>query len=604
MSSIPLPENAGRVDTFTRSEGEETVHMQSVVAVDPATGEALALAQEATLTAVNTAVATLNDAAVAIKSAVETLNSKTTAVNTSAIAGTVALDSATLGALESINAATGLTQPLTDAQLRAVAVPVSGAFYPATQPVSASALPLPAGAASETTLAEVAAKLPGLSAGRLPVELPAGAASLTDGELRASPVPVSVPAIGAADDAQADSDSGSFSLVSLFKRLLGKLPELINGGVRLAGYDTGDDMIKVKSVQKKWRDSFVGTSLNAAKWDSSLGAGGAITVGGGTLTLGSGTTAGAETSVMSKETFTVPFRANVGITLSQRIANQTFLVEAVSVNPATGVPDGQHCVALLWDGTTATQAKYRVQNSGATPLDSSASTFPTSASGGFYELEPFADEAWFHGGTLDSTSGRANSYRRHQQIPEPNAVFKIRLRWLNGGTAPASNTNAVVRYITVQDYAELTAEITAGRGQSVAGQGVGVNVIGTVPVSGTVTANEGTPVTPSASILNSAASTNGTVVKASAGTIYGVVLANNGASDAWFKLHNSTAVTVGTTAVAMWIKIPAGANVNMQWGSKGLRHSTGICYSITGAVADADTTAIAAGQVKVNLSYV
>jgi hypothetical protein len=43
--------------------------------------------------------------------------------------------------------------PLTDAALRASAVPVSGAFYPATQPVSAAALPLPAGAATETTIA-------------------------------------------------------------------------------------------------------------------------------------------------------------------------------------------------------------------------------------------------------------------------------------------------------------------------------------------------------------------------------------------------------------------------------------------------------------------
>lgn len=101
-----------------------------------------------------------------------------------------------------------------------------------------------------------------------------------------------------------------------------------------------------------------------------------------------------------------------------------------------------------------------------------------------------------------------------------------------------------------------------------------------------------------------AASTNGTVVKASAGTLYGVALANNGAGDAWFKLHNSTTVTVGTTAVALWIKIPAGSNVNVQWGSKGLRHGTGICCSITGAVGDSDTTAVAAGQVKVNLSYV
>ena len=602
MSHIALPDAAGRIDTFTRSEGADTVHMQAVVPVDPATGALLPLAQEATLAALSNAVVTLNAAASAIQSAVEALNSKTTAVNTGAIAGTVALDAPTLAALESITAETGLAQALTDAQLRAAAVPVSGAFYPATQPVSgtvsvanmvspgltdaelraaalpvvgafypatqpvsAAALPLPTGAATETTLAALDAKLPALSAGRIPVELPAGGGGLTDSELRASPLPVVT-----------------------------------------KGYDAVDDMVKIKSVQKKFRDSFVGSSLNAAKWDSTLGTGGAITVASGTLTLGSGTTASAETYVLSKETFTIPFRVNIGLTLSQRIANQTFLVEAVSVDAVTGIPDGLHCVALLWDGTTATQAKYRAQNSGATPLDSSASTFPTSASGGFFELEPFADECWFHGGTLDSTAGRANSYRRHQQIPEPNAVFKVRLRWLNGASVPASNTNAVIQYITVQDYAELTAEITAGRGQTVAGQAVGVAVCSmpTTTVSGTVTANEGTPVTPSASILNSAATTNGTVVKASAGTIFGVVLANNGAADAWFKLHNSTTVTVGTTAVAMWIKVPAGSNVNLQFGSKGLRHATGICYSITGAVADTDTTAVAAGQVKVNLSYV
>jgi hypothetical protein len=42
--------------------------------------------------------------------------------------------------------------PLTDAQLRAVAVPVSGTFFQATQPVSAASLPLPTGAATEATL--------------------------------------------------------------------------------------------------------------------------------------------------------------------------------------------------------------------------------------------------------------------------------------------------------------------------------------------------------------------------------------------------------------------------------------------------------------------
>lgn len=44
MSNIKIPEiTAGntRVDTFTRTEGADTVHMQAVVLVDPVTGEAL-----------------------------------------------------------------------------------------------------------------------------------------------------------------------------------------------------------------------------------------------------------------------------------------------------------------------------------------------------------------------------------------------------------------------------------------------------------------------------------------------------------------------------------------------------------------------------------
>lgn len=129
-------------------------------------------------------------------------------------------------------------------------------------------------------------------------------------------------------------------------------------------------------------------------------------------------------------------------------------------------------------------------------------------------------------------------------------------------------------------------------------------VSGSVTASGTVTANEGTPLAPTANILNSAATTNGTVVKASAGTIYGFTVNNNGAAAAYFKLHNSTTITVGTTAVSGWFKVPAGDSININFGSKGLRHATGICYSITGGVADNDTAAVLAGQVKVNLSYV
>lgn len=54
-----------------------------------------------------------------------------------------------LDVLLSTRAVTGLT----DAQLRATPVPVSGTFWQTTQPISAASLPLPSGAATEATLA-------------------------------------------------------------------------------------------------------------------------------------------------------------------------------------------------------------------------------------------------------------------------------------------------------------------------------------------------------------------------------------------------------------------------------------------------------------------
>lgn len=59
-----------------------------------------------------------------------------------------------------VTANTGLTQSLTDTQLRATAVPVSGTFFQTTQPVSASSLPLPSGAATAANQSTLIGLLP------------------------------------------------------------------------------------------------------------------------------------------------------------------------------------------------------------------------------------------------------------------------------------------------------------------------------------------------------------------------------------------------------------------------------------------------------------
>lgn len=114
-----------------------------------------------------------------------------------------------------------------------------------------------------------------------------------------------------------------------------------------------------------------------------------------------------------------------------------------------------------------------------------------------------------------------------------------------------------------------------------------------------------TPTTPTAHTLNSAATTNATSVKTSAGTLYGLTVTNTAASTRFLKIFNkASAPTVGTDVPILTIPIPANGIVTPTFGGLGLRLGTGIAYAITGAAADTDATAIGASEVKVAMSYV
>jgi hypothetical protein len=103
--------------------------------------------------------------------------------------------------------------------------------------------------------------------------------------------------------------------------------------------------------------------------------------------------------------------------------------------------------------------------------------------------------------------------------------------------------------------------------------------------------------------LISAASTNATSVKATAGQVYNVQAFNTGATAAFLKLYNlAVAPTVGTSVpVNVWM-IPAGAGVVIEL-TNGLALATGIAISVQGGITDTDTTAVTLSQCVVNLQY-
>lgn len=103
--------------------------------------------------------------------------------------------------------------------------------------------------------------------------------------------------------------------------------------------------------------------------------------------------------------------------------------------------------------------------------------------------------------------------------------------------------------------------------------------------------------------LISAASTNATSLKASAGQVYGLALSNTNSSARYFKLYNlASAPTVGTSTISKTIQIPGNATVICAF-PRGLYFSAGIAFATTANMADTDTTAVGAGDLSIDVDY-
>lgn len=106
-----------------------------------------------------------------------------------------------------------------------------------------------------------------------------------------------------------------------------------------------------------------------------------------------------------------------------------------------------------------------------------------------------------------------------------------------------------------------------------------------------------------ARLPSSAASTNATSVKSAAAILYNVVAFNTTGATVFLKVYNkATAPVAGTDTPVLTLPIPAGGLALDVPG--GLDLSAGLGYALTAGVADADSTAVAAGAViGLNLIY-
>jgi hypothetical protein len=485
------------------------------------------------------------------------------------------------------------TDALTDAELRAAAVPVS-----------AAALPLPAGAATEATLTDAV------------------------GYLNTAATEVTLAAV----EAQAGNIAVSTDNID---NTLANHTNYLDGieGALLAAIDQTPyfEKMKVGTVSGRIAANFMGASMpqdgftvTATGSGQSVGVDGALN-GARYLKISSGTTINAVTTVESDEMVTLPVRLNCQVSASQRIANQAFYLELCGCDPVTGViqedaTGPRNWIAIKWDGTTAANAIVMTRSGGGSVATAAAGAYGTTAATGtapnfipafVYDLLAYAERVVISGYAVDALTAPGATTARVTALPNPLIPYKVRFRLVNGGSAPASTTDFRIHQLRCIDQNRFTAEITGGVGRA-ADQQSAVPVVGTVAatVSGSLTSAGNCVTSPAApttttSAINSAATTNSNLIKGSAGTLYSITASNNGAAAAFLKLFNkATAPTVGTDTPVLIIPIPAGGVVTIPFGSQGYRFATGIALAITDLIADLDTTVIAAGQVKVLTSYI
>jgi len=349
------------------------------------------------------------------------------------------------------------------------------------------------------------------------------------------------------------------------------------------------------------RYDFEGTTLPADWAIAAQGTGMAVSVSGGALVITTGTTASQITKVRCSKAMQPRCRVRFVAKLSQRIVNQTFYLEVVD---ATGTIYAHY----KFDGTSATACLVNSAYAGVANTAKSPGTAPTSAASFLADIRFDMDRAIFSMIAADSVASMTPSTHFDKNVPANETELFIEIRAENGASVPASTTTFTIESVMISDIENLAVEIVPGQAISNPGTAVPIVAAATIPISGSVTVSgtaTNTPLTPTASTIVSAASTNAAAIKASAGRIFNINASNEHTVVQYLKIYNkSTAPTVGTDQPVLTIPLPASSRTEVAFGALGMQLSTGIAIAITALMPYTNTGVATVNAVRVCTSYV
>ncbi|RWZ78913.1 MAG: hypothetical protein EOT05_04190 [Candidatus Microsaccharimonas sossegonensis] len=270
-------------------------------------------------------------------------------------------------------------------------------------------------------------------------------------------------------------------------------------------------------------------------------------------------------------------------------SNQT-AVSTVSWTSATAVNTTLMLVVTDLNVATLTMSNTATMTAGVLTFEVSPDSGTSWFSIAMARIDSYTVETTY---TLNTIANRAWS-----TSVDAFTNFRVRLSTAITGTGTATlkiaaQSAAVEPIVTIGQSVAASLQMTVG-----AALPAGTNQIGKVTI---LPQSSGAATT---FTLLSAATTNATLVKASAGALFMITATNNSGTVAFLKFYNkASAPTVGTDTPVLTFLLPSNGGLAVPVPVTGIQFSTGIGFAITGLAPATDTTAVTLNQVQVNGAY-
>lgn len=279
---------------------------------------------------------------------------------------------------------------------------------------------------------------------------------------------------------------------------------------------------------------------------------------------------------------------------------------------------GWNYIWTQYTGTTATNAAADAQRRGWNSGNTTLTINTTASPGHMAQIAADGRNLYWSDSLVASATTPTVTTRgsRYTNIPDDDVELYLYLWSWNGTTNPASTTTWTVGFVAIEDIANTPVYLAGNRPAGAAAplpvvqQGT-VTTTFTQPalVAGTAAIGDvgrqyranATGAASGAHIV-SAATTNATIVKSSAGRVLGWSLANTNAAWRYVKLHNQTTTPTAGSGVVRTIGIPPNGVSNLTLEG-GIAFTTGIGLTTVTGSADADTAAVGVGDIVGDLFF-